>query len=132
LAQLFATQKQAGGLMDFTDKEPIYKQISDYFCKQILEKKWKPDDRVPSVREIAVQMEVNPNTAMRAFQILQDEEILINKRGVGHFIAEGAYQKTLELQRTEFVENDVPVFFKKMTLLGFTYEELQRINQDQK
>lgn len=118
--------------MDFTDKEPIYKQISDYFCKQILEKKWKPDDRVPSVREIAVQMEVNPNTAMRAFQILQDEEILINKRGVGHFIAEGAYQKTLELQRTEFVENDVPVFFKKMTLLGFTCEELQRINQDQK
>ncbi|NBC02907.1 MAG: GntR family transcriptional regulator, partial [Bacteroidetes bacterium] len=55
--------------MDFTDKEPIYKQISDYFCQQILEKKWAPDDRVPSVREIAIQMEVNPNTAMRAFQL---------------------------------------------------------------
>lgn len=116
--------------MDFTDKEPIYKQISDYFCKQILEKKWKPDDRVPSVREIAVQMEVNPNTAMRAFQILQDEEILINKRGIGHFIAEGAYQKTLKLQRSEFVENDVPVFFRKMKLLGFTCEELEKIYRE--
>lgn len=114
--------------MDFTDKQPIYKQISDYFCKQILEKKWKPDDRVPSVREIAVQMEVNPNTAMRAFQILQDQDILINKRGVGHFIAEGAYQKTLELQREEFIENDLPMFFKKMELLGFTCEELTRIS----
>lgn len=116
--------------MDFTDKEPIYKQISDYFCKQILEKKWKPDDRVPSVREIAVQMEVNPNTAMRAFQILQDEEILINKRGVGHFIAEGAYQKTLELQRSEFIENDVPVFFRKMNLLGFSCHELKKLYKE--
>ncbi|WP_234567146.1 GntR family transcriptional regulator [Rhodohalobacter sp. 614A] len=114
-------------MMDFTDRQPIYKQISDYFCQQILKEKWKPDDRVPSVREIAVQMEVNPNTAMRAFQILQDEEILINKRGVGHFIAEGAYQKTLELQRSEFIENELPVFFKKMTLLGFSCTELENL-----
>lgn len=113
--------------MDFTDKQPIYKQISDYFCKQILEKNWAPDDRVPSVREIAVQMEVNPNTAMRAFQILQDEDILYNKRGIGHFIAEGAYQKTLELQREEFIENDLPGFFKKMKLLGFSCDELEKL-----
>lgn len=113
--------------MDFTDKQPIYKQISDYFCKQILEKKWTTDDRVPSVREIAVQMEVNPNTAMRAFQILQEKDILINKRGIGHFIAEGAYQKTLDLQRNEFIENDLPVFFKKMKILGFTCEELDKL-----
>jgi len=113
--------------MDFTDKEPIYKQISDYFCQQILEKKWAPDDRVPSVREIAIQMEVNPNTAMRAFQLLQDEDILVNKRGIGHFIAEGAYQKTLDLQRREFIENDLPYFFQKMRLLGFTCNELEKI-----
>ncbi len=113
--------------MDFTDKEPIYKQISDYFCQQILEKNWAPGDRVPSVREIAVQMEVNPNTAMRAFQLLQDEDILVNKRGIGHFIAEGAYQKTLDLQRREFIENDLPIFFKKMRLFGFTCDELEEI-----
>lgn len=116
--------------MDFTDRQPIYKQISDYFCKQILEKKWEPDDRVPSVREIAVQMEVNPNTAMRAFQILQEQEILINKRGIGHFIAEGAYQKTVELQRNEFIGNDLPVFFKKMKLLGFSCKELEKLYKE--
>ncbi|MDX1641523.1 MAG: GntR family transcriptional regulator [Balneolaceae bacterium] len=113
--------------MDFTDRQPIYKQISDYFCNQILKKKWTPGDRVPSVREIAVQMEVNPNTAMRAFQILQDQDILINKRGIGHFIADGAYQKTLELQRKEFIENDLPGFFKKMKLLGFSCDELEEL-----
>ena len=113
--------------MDFTDRQPIYKQISDYFCKQILEEEWAPGDRVPSVREIAVQMEVNPNTAMRAFQILQEEEILVNKRGIGHFISEEAYQKTLDLQREEFIENDLPLFFNKMKLLGFSCEELEEI-----
>lgn len=116
--------------MEFTDRQPIYKQISDYFCNQILEKKWKPGDRVPSVREIAVQMEVNPNTAMRAFQILQDQEILINRRGIGHFIAEEAYQKTLELQRNEFIENELPVFFKKMKLLAFSCDELEKLYKE--
>lgn len=116
--------------MNFTDRQPIYKQISDYFCKQILEKKWTPDDRVPSVREIAVQMEVNPNTAMRAFQILQDKGILINKRGIGHFIADGAYEKTLKLQRDEFIENDVPEFFKKMKILGFSCDELEELHNE--
>jgi len=113
--------------MDFSNKEPIYKQISDYFCKQILQKKWTPQDRVPSVREIAIQLEVNPNTAMRTFQILQEHNILINKRGIGHFIAEDAYQKTLELQREEFIENELPVFFKKMKLLDFSCNELENI-----
>lgn len=117
--------------MDFTDKQPIYKQISDYFCKQILEKKWIADDRVPSVREIAVQMEVNPNTAMRAFQILQEQDILVNKRGIGHFIAKEAYRKTLELQRNEFIENDLPDFFKKMKLLGFSCNELEQLYREE-
>ncbi|NBC66001.1 MAG: GntR family transcriptional regulator [Bacteroidetes bacterium] len=116
--------------MDFTDKEPIYKQISDYFCQQILDKNWAPDDRVPSVREIAIQMEVNPNTSMRAFQLLQDEDILVNKRGIGHFIADEAYQKTLDLQRRDFIENDLPYFFQKMRLLGFTCNELEKIYEE--
>ncbi len=114
--------------MNFSENRPIYQQISDYFCNQILEKKWTPDDRIPSVREIAVQLEVNPNTAMRAFQTLQEEEILINKRGVGHFIAEDAYQKTLEFKREEFIKNDLPDFFRKMELLGFTCEELEELH----
>lgn len=72
-------------------------------------------------------MEVNPDTAMRAFRILQDQGILINKSGVGHFIAEGAYQKPLELQREEFIENDLPLFFQKVKLLGFSCEELEQL-----
>lgn len=113
--------------MEFSDRKPIYEQISDYFCRQVLEEKWKPGDRVPSVREVAVEMEVNPNTAMRAFQALQEQEILENRRGVGHFITDHAYEKTLKMQRSEFIENDLPAFFRKMEMLGFSCSELKEI-----
>ena len=113
--------------MNFSDNQPIYQQISDYFCKQILEKKWDSEDRLPSVREIAVQLEVNPNTALRAFHFLQDREIFYNKRGVGYFVAFNAYDKVLNLKREEFIEEDLPSFFQTMNLLGFTCNELEEI-----
>ncbi|MCC5942198.1 MAG: GntR family transcriptional regulator [Balneolaceae bacterium] len=113
--------------MNFSDNQPIYQQISNYFCNQILEKKWTPEDRIPSVREIAVKMEVNPNTAMRAFQLLQEKGILVNKRGIGHFIADDAYQTVLELKRKEFIENDLPVFINSMKRLGYTFDEIKKL-----
>lgn len=69
--------------MNFANKQPIYMQIADYFCESILKNEWKPNDKLPSVREIAVQVEVNPNTAIRAFTYLQDKGIIFNKKGPG-------------------------------------------------
>lgn len=115
--------------MKFTDKKPIYQQIADHFCRSILQKKWIPGDRIPSVRETAVAMEVNPNTAMRAFHYLQDHNIADKKRGVGYFVSERAYKEVLELKRAEFIEQDLPVFFRKMELLGYTCDELQEIRK---
>ncbi|MCC5906965.1 MAG: GntR family transcriptional regulator [Balneolaceae bacterium] len=117
--------------MEFSENKPIYIQIVDYFCGQILEKKWTPEDRIPSVRDIAVKMEVNPNTAMRAFHYLQEKEILFNQRGVGYFVEENAYQKVLELRRGEFIRDKLPVFFKEMRQLGFTCSELEKLYQEQ-
>lgn len=113
--------------MNFSENQPIYQQISDYFCNQILDKKWTPDDRIPSVREIAVKMEVNPNTAMRAFHYLQEKEILINKRGVGHFIADGAYDKVLEIKRKEFINEEVPSFINNMKRLGYSFDDIRNL-----
>ena len=55
--------------MEFKDTQSIYLQIADLFCENILLKKWKPGDRIPSVREMAVNIEVNPNTVMRTFKV---------------------------------------------------------------
>jgi GntR family transcriptional regulator len=114
-------------MMNFLENKPIYLQITDYFCEQILLKKWKAGDRIPSVRDIAVQMEVNPNTAIRAFHFLQDEEILYNERGVGYFVADNAWQKVRELKRDEFIKSKLPRLFRDMELLGFSIDDLNEL-----
>ena len=53
--------------MDFKSEKPIYRQIVDYVCDRIASGRWPEQERVPSVRDMAAQLQVNPNTAMRAF-----------------------------------------------------------------
>lgn len=111
--------------MEFSENQPIYQQIAEYFCEKILMDKWKETEKIPSVREIAVLMEVNPNTAMRAFLYLQDLDIIYNKRGIGYFVSKKAREKVKTLKRKEFIENEVPAFFKTMKMLDLTYKELE-------
>ncbi len=110
--------------MDFGNDKAIYLQITDYFCENILLQKWKAGDRIPSVREIAVNIEVNPNTVMRTFTYLQDKGIIFNKRGIGYFVADDGFEKTRALRKEDFVNNELPRFFKAMSLLNFTMEDV--------
>ena len=110
--------------MDFVNKQPIYMQIADYFCENILKKEWKQNEKIPSVREIAIQVEVNPNTAIRAYTFLQDQGIIYNKRGIGYFVSEDGYQKAKEMRRAEFVHKDLPSLFKTMELLSIKIDEI--------
>ena len=111
--------------MEFRDNQPIYMQISDYFCENILNREWKENEKIPSVREVASLVEVNPNTAIRAFTFLQDQGIIYNKRGIGYFVAEDGYTKAMEMRKGEFFQKEVPVFFKTMNLLKLTLTDLQ-------
>ena len=114
-------------MMDYSENRPIYMQIVDHFCDQILLKKWSAGDRIPSVREIAVKMEVNPNTAIRAFHYLQDEGVLFNERGVGYFVSDSAYDQVVSLKREDFIQNKLPGFYNDMKLLGFTCSDLDKL-----
>lgn len=111
--------------MEFNDNQAIYLQIADLFCENILLKKWSPGDRIPSVREMAVSIEVNPNTVMRTFNYLQDKGIIFNKRGIGYFVSEDGLQKTKALKKEDFVKQELPKVFKDMDLLNLTMEDLQ-------
>jgi GntR family transcriptional regulator len=117
--------------MDFIDNQPIYMQIADYFCENILTREWKEKEKIPSVREIAVLMEVNPNTALRAYTFMQDQGIIYNKRGIGYFVSEDGNSKALELRRNEFLQKEVPVFFKTMNLLNLKCTDLQTLYNSQ-
>lgn len=104
--------------MEFKDKQAIYIQIADLICENILLKKWKEGERIPSVREIAIDMEVNPNTTMRTFNFLQEKEIIYNKRGIGYFVSDDGFTKTMEYKKEEFLQNDIPFFLKNLKLLN--------------
>lgn len=112
--------------MEFKDNQPIYLQIADHFCENILLEKWSAGDRIPSVREIAVNIEVNPNTVMRTFNYLQDKGIIFNKRGIGYFVSEDGFEKTRELRKEDFVNHELPRMFRAMRLLNLTMDDLNR------
>ncbi len=117
--------------MDFDNSKPIYLQIVDFFYENILVKRWQEEERIPSVREVAMMVEVNPNTAIRAFNYLQDLEVIYNKRGIGYFVSSNGYTKVLEIKRKEFMEQLLPEVVKKMSLLGITFDELKNAYNQQ-
>ncbi|MBN2274626.1 MAG: GntR family transcriptional regulator [Bacteroidales bacterium] len=110
--------------MEFGDSNAIYLQIADHFCENILLQKWLPGDRIPSVREMAVQIEVNPNTVLRTYNYLQDKGIIYNKRGIGYFVSEDGLQKTRTLKKEDFVNRELPGLFKAMNLLSLTMDDV--------
>lgn len=111
--------------MEFKESQAIYLQIADYVCEQILLEKWKAEDRLPSVRELAVQTEVNPNTVMRTCEYLQQYEIIYNKRGIGYFVASDAMKRIKQLKKERFMENELPQFFRNIYLLDIELDELK-------
>jgi len=115
--------------MEFNNAQAIYLQIADYVCDQIQQAKWKDDEKIPSVRELAVTLEVNPNTVMRSYEYLQNQEIIYTKRGMGYFTQPNAAQKILADRREQFVKDELPQLFKKMELLGLDLAQLQNIYQ---
>lgn len=110
--------------MEFQKQKPIYLQIADRLMEQILNGEPAAEERMPSVRDVAASMGVNPNTVMRTFDFLQGEEIIYNRRGVGYYVATDAKKKILAEQRREFIEVELPLIRKKMQLLGIDYEEI--------
>jgi GntR family transcriptional regulator len=111
--------------MEFSESQAIYLQIADYVCEKILLKEWKVEERIPSVRELAVQLEVNPNTVMRTYDFLQQQEIIYNQRGIGFFVSLNALKNSLQYRREDFLEKNLPAVFRTLYLLGMDIEELK-------
>ena len=112
--------------MEFRDKQAIYLQIAEYVCEQILLGKFLPGDKISSIRELAIFMEVTPNTIQRTYDYLQQEEIITNKRGVGYFVPEDGPKKVLKFRRNLFIQNDLPVMFRNMYLLKVSGEDVTK------
>ena len=104
--------------MEFNAHKPIYLQICDQLYGQILSGELKADDRLLSVRDLGIELGVNPNTIMRSYETMQAAGIIYNKRGIGYFVAENAKELVLNEMKNEFINNELPQVIKKMKLLG--------------
>ena len=113
--------------MDFNQNKPIYLQIADSICEKILQGEYLPDERILSVRELGVSLGVNPNTIARVYDHLQGMEVIYNKRGIGYFVSPDALERILQMQREDFLKNELPAVVKKMKLLGISLEVLKEM-----
>lgn len=113
--------------MEFKENPAIYIQIAEYVCEQVLLKKWKLGEKIISIRDLAVVMEVNPNTVQRAYDLLQQQSIIINKRGIGYFADEEALERILHFRRDQFMENELPVFLRNVYLLQIDIKDIKTL-----
>ena len=111
--------------MTFTNDKAIYIQMADRLCDEILAGKYQDDDRIPSVREYSVLLEVNTNTAVKAYDELARANIIYNKRGLGYFVTPGAKKQILKERKQEFMKQRLPELFRQMSLLGITLEDVK-------
>lgn len=103
--------------MEFRDNPAIYIQIAEYMCEQILLDKWKLGEKIMSIRDMAIAIEISPNTVQRAYDFLQQKNIITNKRGVGYFTEPDAAEQILQFRRSQFMENELPLFLRNLYLL---------------
>ncbi|MBR2151571.1 MAG: GntR family transcriptional regulator [Prevotella sp.] len=112
--------------MTFTNDKAIYLQMADRLCDEILAGTYQEDDRIPSVREYAVLLQVNTNTAVKAYDELARANVIYNKRGLGYFVSLGAKEQILTERRRDFMDNRLPELFRQMRLLGIGIEEVRK------
>lgn len=103
--------------MHFKETKSIYLQISDLILERILKGEYKEGERIPSVRELGVDLSVNPHTCARSYELLTRLEIIESQRGLGYYVANGGSQKVREYLKNEFLKEIIPSVKEKMKLL---------------
>ncbi|MEN1969538.1 GntR family transcriptional regulator [Lentibacillus sp. N15] len=106
----------------FTGKAPIYDQIAQKICHQIVRGEIKPGDKLPSVRELAVQYGVNPNTVKRVYMELDQMDVSEVHRGQGTFVT--ANQQRLDKLRERLKHDKIRSFVLDMKDMGFPPDEI--------
>ncbi len=112
--------------MDFQNGKSIFLQIADNIIDKIVSGALPAGEKIPSVRELASQMGVNPNTIMRSYSELQTRGIIENQRGIGYFVNPDAPKIITKSKREAFFQQVLPDFLKQANLLDISYEEIDK------
>ena len=109
-------------MVQFSEDKPIWRQIYELIAMRILSDEWPEGSRIVSVRELAQEVGVNPNTVMRSYERLDGDGIIFNRRGIGFFVTEGAKEHIREIERRKFLDEELPKLSERLNLLGLTIE----------
>ena len=113
--------------MEFRNNDKsIFLQIADSITEKVVSGTYPPEEKIPSVREMAAEVGVNPNTIMRTYNELQSLQIIENKRGIGYFVKPEAQQLILNKKKTDFFSKVLPDVMQQAGLLGITADELKK------
>ena len=111
--------------MEFKNNKGIALQIADNISERILNGTIAIEVKIPSVRELAAEMGVNPNTIVRSYAELHSKNIISNQRGIGYFVAIDAKNIIMEWRRQDFFNLELPEFVHQMNILGISYSDLE-------
>jgi GntR family transcriptional regulator len=100
---------------------PIYAQLMEQITQSIVSGEFRPGEKLPSVRDLAQDAAVNPNTMQKALAELERNGLVYTQRTAGRFITED--KEMLEKVRKELAAEQIQMFFEKMNQLGFSREE---------
>ena len=106
------------------NSQPIYRQLRDRVVAMILEGELKEGEPLPSVRNVAVELRLNPLTVLKGYQQLVDERLVEKRRGRGMYVCVGAAAALRTDERRRFLENDWPKVRAIITRLGLGLDEL--------
>lgn len=111
--------------IEFDNNLPIYLQIMNYLKRQIVSGSLLAGDKIPSVRELAAELQINPNTIQRTFQELEREQIVETRRGLGRFVT--SEESKIMAIKQEMAGDLLNTFVQGMKELGFAEADIVSI-----
>ena len=110
--------------LEWKEDQPIYRQLRDKVAAQILSGSIKEGEPLPSVRAVAVDLQINPLTASKAYQELVTEAVVEKKRGLGMYVVKGARRKLMNLEKKRFLDEEWPEINARIKALGLKPADL--------
>ena len=118
---------------EFQDHLPIYAQLMDTLKRRIITGRYLPGEKLPSVRELAAEAGINPNTVQRAFSELEREGLIYTQRATGNYVTENADE--IKSARQALAKTQVAEFLSNMQSLGYSVGDvivlLQSFNESE-
>lgn len=111
--------------IQFSNDKPIFMQLANMIKSDIISEKFKPNDKLPSVREFALEFGVNPNTVQKALQLLEDDGLITTDRTNGKFVANNPNK--IKTQKDKIINEEMRVFVEKMQGFGLSMKEIKEL-----